>query len=144
MRHPPQSAKATQVYEWDRGRRRHILDELAGEEPLEIRIDGQPVGVTMRTPGDDFDLASGFLLTEGILTRREQIARIGYGRGPDGEPSGNLVDVTLAAGETVDVAHLARHFVSSSSCGICGKASIDSVRARDIQPPGQTFAVDPA
>lgn len=143
MRHPPQSAKPTRVLEWNRGRRRHIVDELAGEEPLEIRIGGEPVSVTMRTPGDDFDLAAGFLLTEGMITRREQIARIAYGRGPDGEPSGNLVDVTLAPGESVDLAHLDRHFFASSSCGICGKASIDHVRARGMQPCTPTLEINP-
>jgi FdhD protein len=144
MRHPPQSAKATRVLEWDRGRRRHLLDELAAEEPLEIRIGGQPLTVTMRTPGDDFDLTAGLLLTEGILARREQITRIAYGRGPDGQPTGNVVDVALADGVGPDTLALAaRNFASTSSCGICGKTSIDAVRAREIQPPNRTFDIDP-
>ena len=143
MRHPPQSAKATHVVEWEGGQQRRLLDEVAAEEPLEIRIGGEPVNVTMRTPGDDFELAAGFLLTEGIITSREQIARIAYACGRDGQPSGNLVDVALAAGTTVDAARLERYFFANSSCGICGKASIDAVRAREIQPPSPTFSIDP-
>ena len=143
MRHPPQSAKATEVVEWDRGRRRRVLDELAAEEPLEIRVGGNPLTVTMRTPGSDFDLAAGFLLTEGIVRRRDEIARIAYARSADGEANGNVADVTLAEGVTLDMAALARHFAASSSCGICGKASIDAVRARDVQPPAASFQVDP-
>jgi FdhD protein len=143
MRHPPQPAKTTGVLEWAAGRQRHLLDELAAEEPLEIRIGDTPVTVTMRTPGDDFDLAAGFLLTEGIIERREHIARIAYAQGPDRQPSGNLVAVTLAAGRAVDAARLDRHFVSTSSCGICGKASIDAVRARDIERPNPAFSLDP-
>jgi FdhD protein len=143
MRHPPQPAKTTGVLEWTAGRRRHVLDELAAEEPLEIRIGDAPVSVTMRTPGDDFDLAAGFLLTEGIIKRREHIARIAYANGPDQQPSGNLVAVTLAAGTEVDRARLDRHFVTTSSCGICGKASIDAVRAREIERPNPAFSFDP-
>ena len=93
MRHAPQSAKSTQVIEWDEGRQRAVLDELAVEEPLEIRVNGQAAGITMRTPGDDFDLAAGFLLTEGIVARRQDIERIVYGCAPDGQISGNRVDV---------------------------------------------------
>jgi FdhD protein len=143
MRHPPQSAKATQVVEWDGDRPRRVLDEVAAEEPLEIRIDGVPVSVTMRTPGDDFDLAAGFLFTEGIVTSREQIARIAYGRGEDDQLSGNLVDVTLAAGTTVDAPRLERHFFTNSSCGICGKTSIEAIRAREIRPPTDRWSIDP-
>ena len=120
-----------------------MLDELAAEEPLEIRIGDTPVSVTMRTPGDDFDLAAGFLLTEGIIKRREHIVRIAYANGPDHQPSGNLVAVTLAAGTKVDSARLDRHFVTTSSCGICGKASIDAVRAREIERPNPAFSLDP-
>jgi FdhD protein len=132
MRHPPQSAKSTDVLEWDGGRRRRVLDELAAEEPLEIRVNLEPLVVTMRTPGDDFDLAAGFLLAEGVISGRAQIGRIEYGPGADGQRSGNRVDVTLSAGATVDQAHLERRFAVTSSCGICGKTSIEAVRAREI------------
>jgi FdhD protein len=143
MRHPPQSARTTGVLEWTAGQQRHLLDELAAEEPLELRIGDAPVTVTMRTPGDDFDLAAGFLLTEGIIRRREHIARIAYANGPDHQLSGNVVAVTVAAGTEVDAARLDRHFVATSSCGICGKASIEAVRARDIERPNPAFSFDP-
>jgi FdhD protein len=143
MRHPPQSAKTTQVLEWNRGRRRRLLDELAAEEPLEIRIAGEPLMVTMRTPGADFDLAAGLLFSEGVISRPEEIEHIAYACGPDGQPSGNLVDVVLASG-AVETGARARHFPATSSCGICGKASIDAVHARDIHPPSAAFDVDPA
>jgi len=143
MRHPPQPAKTTGVLEWIAGRQRHVLDELAAEEPLEIRIGDTPVSVTMRTPGDDFDLAAGFLLTEGIIKRRDHVVQIAYGNGPDHQPSGNVVAVTLAAGTEVDRARFDRHFVTTSSCGICGKASIDAVRAREIERPNPAFSLDP-
>jgi len=108
MRHAPQSAKSTQVIEWDEGRRRAVVDELAVEEPLEIRVNGQAAGITMRTPGDDFDLAAGFLLTEGIVTRRQAIERIVYGSAPDGQISGNRVDVALVEAGPIDVSRLER------------------------------------
>jgi FdhD protein len=144
MRHPPQSARPTQVIEWVAGHRRPVLDELAAEEPLEIRVNGSSVSVTMRTPGDDFELAAGFLASEGIVAGRDQIAQIAYARGPDGEASGNLVDVTLKSEAALDTARLERHFFAASSCGICGKASIDAVRSSHIRAPDWTCAVDGA
>jgi len=142
MRHAPQSAKSTHVTEWDEGRRRSVLDELAVEEPLEIRVNGQSVGVTMRTPGDDFDLAIGFLLTEGIVTGRGDVERIGYGEDESGQTTGNRVDVTLSAAVSFDASHLERRAVANSSCGICGRASIDAVRARDLVAPNPAFSID--
>src|SRR5262249_54046481 len=92
--HPPPSKHVTQ---WDEGRQRSLLDELAVEEPLEIRVNDGAAGITMRTPGDDFDLAAGFLFTEGIATERDQIIRIRYAADSDGQPSANRVDVTLSS-----------------------------------------------
>jgi FdhD protein len=142
MRHTPQSAKSTQVTEWDGGRRRFVLDELAVEEPLEIRVNGQPAGVTMRTPGDDFDLAAGFLLTEGLVANRPDIERIEYGRAPDGQVSGNSVDVRLSRPGEPDVERLERRVMAHSSCGVCGRASIDAVRARGLARIGSELTVD--
>jgi FdhD protein len=144
MRHPPQRAKSTQVVEWDAGLRQVRLDDLVGEEPLEIRVGDAALAVTMRTPGDDFELAAGFLFTEGVLSSAAQIARIAYGRGPDGTVSGNVVDVTLSGGPVPDLQRLERHFVAASSCGICGKASIDAVRARALAPPTGDLRIAPA
>ena len=142
MRHAPQSAKSTQVIEWDEGRRRAVVDELAVEEPLEIRVNGQAAGITMRTPGDDFDLAAGFLLTEGIVTRRQAIERIVYGSAPDGQISGNRVDVALVEAGPIDVSRLERVAAATSSCGVCGRTSIDTVHARGLTPPNAAFTID--
>jgi FdhD protein len=101
-------------------------DLLAAEEPLEIRLAGKQVAVTMRTPapGEDAELALGFLLGEAII-EREQVARISECRSPDGD--GGIVDVSLHPG-TRAAPGWQRNFYASSSCGICGKASIEAVR----------------
>jgi FdhD protein len=83
MRHPPRRAQTTQVLEWEIGHRRHVLDDLVGEEPLEIRVNGTAVSVTMRTPGDDFELAAGFLFGERLAPTGAEIRRIAYGRGAE-------------------------------------------------------------
>jgi FdhD protein len=102
-------------------------DELAVEEPLEIRVKNRAVSVTMRTPGHDEELAAGFLLTEGIVARRSDIVRI--------EPcaldrGGNVLNVIVSQQTTVDFERLTRHVFASSSCGLCGKATIESVHQR--------------
>jgi FdhD protein len=99
-------------------------DALAPEEPLEIRVDNQRVSVTMRTPGYDDELAAGFLLSEGLITRRDQVLRIApYPRNRDK----NVIGVYLAPGVEVDLKRLARSVFISSSCGLCGKTSIEAV-----------------
>ena len=111
------------------GTERRRADTLAGEEPLEIRVDGASFSVTMRTPGDDFDLVAGFLLSEGVVWHPDQIAGISYAAGvnPDGTASYNVVDVRLAPGVPPPGTSLERHVYTSSSCGICGTASIEAV-----------------
>src|SRR5258706_9873220 len=141
MRHPPQRVKTTQVVEWADGQDRPVLDDLAAEEPLEIRVGGEVLTITMRTPGDDFELAAGVLYAEGLVGGRDDIAGISYGRGPDGSSTGNVVDVVLKAGAAIDIRALQRHFVASSSCGICGRSSIESVRMREIPAPNPHFTV---
>ncbi len=141
MRHSPQSAKSTQVTEWDDGRQRPVLDELAVEEPLEICVNGRPAGVTMRTPGDDFELVAGFLLTEGLVNQRRDIERIRYGPAPDGHVSGNRVEVTLSQPHEIDLARLERTAMPSSSCGVCGRASIDMVHARGLARLGAGLTI---
>jgi FdhD protein len=97
-------------------------DVVAVEEPLEIRVGTKPVSVTMRTPGDDFDLALGFLFTEGILKSIDEVESIRHWG------SANVVRVALRDGATVDLQKLQRHFYATSSCGVCGKSSIDALR----------------
>ena len=107
-------------------------DTLAGEEPLETRIAGHSVAVTMRTPGDDFDLVAGFAWSEGLITRPDQLAGLRYCAGADdsGRNSYNVVDIVLAADAPVPEPSIERNFYTTSSCGVCGKASIDAVRVR--------------
>jgi FdhD protein len=143
MRHAPLRVKTTQVVEWNAGEERRVLDDVAAEEPLEIRVGNVALSVTMRTPGDDFELAVGFLYTEGVVERRDDISRVAYGRGPDGEPTGNVVEVTLQQGRSIDFTRLQRNFFTASSCGICGKASIDAVRSREIPPLDCELHIDP-
>lgn len=97
-------------------------DAVVVEEPLEIRVGDKPVSVTLRTPGDDFDLATGFLFTESIINNRDEIDSIRHWGSP------NVVRVSLRQGAQVDLQRLQRHFYSTSSCGVCGKASIDALR----------------
>jgi FdhD protein len=104
-------------------------DSLVAEEPLEIRVGGRSLAVTMRTPGHDYELATGFLLTEGLIAGGADLATISYCPGPDKQEF-NVLDVTLAAGVDPPPADAARPFVTTSSCGLCGKASIDNVRSR--------------
>lgn len=105
-------------------------DTLAAEEPLEIRVGGRELAVTMRTPGSDFDLAAGFLLSEGVVSQADDIAAITYRGGElsDGSNTFNVVDVTLAPGVPLPDPEASRAFYTTSSCGICGKASISAVR----------------
>jgi FdhD protein len=100
-------------------------DKLAREEPLEIRVRGRSVAVTMRTPGHDEELAAGFLLTEGLVRKRGDVTLIAHCPGA-AEPE-NILNVFVAPSVTVDMARLTRHVFAGSSCGVCGKASIESV-----------------
>ncbi|HUV57584.1 MAG TPA: formate dehydrogenase accessory sulfurtransferase FdhD [Acidimicrobiales bacterium] len=108
------------------------LDTLAGEEPLELRVNGRSLAVTMRTPGADFDLAAGFLVSEGVISRTEELVTMRYcaGKGADEINRFNILDLDLARGVTPPSDDVARAFFTTSSCGLCGKASIDAVRTR--------------
>jgi FdhD protein len=141
MHHPPQRVKATEVVEWKEGHERHVLDDLAAEEPLEIRVGGEVATITMRTPGDDFELAAGFLHAEGLIDRRDEVARISYGRALDGTATGNVVDVVLQQERAIDMGVLHRHVVAASSCGICGRTSIAAIQARETPAPNPDFSI---
>lgn len=109
-------------------------DTVAAEEPLEIRLDGTALAVTMRTPGDDFDLVHGFLATEGVIAGPQDVAGLRYcdSLDADGRNTYNVVDVDLAPGVRPPDTALDRNFVTSSACGVCGKASIDAIRTRAV------------
>ncbi len=122
-------------------------DSLAVEEPLEIRlgfpkngrIEHKAISITMRTPGDDLELAAGFLFTEGIITTPEQVSRIRYCGLPDkGKNIQNTAVVELAENVAVDLKRLERNFYTTSSCGVCGKSSIEALHtgARKINSNG--------
>ncbi|WP_214365245.1 formate dehydrogenase accessory sulfurtransferase FdhD [Pseudonocardia sp. H11422] len=107
-------------------------DSLAAEEPLEIRVDGKPLSVTMRTPGHDVELAHGFLLTEGVLGSAGDIAVARYCDSLDenGRNTYNVLDIALAPGVEPPDTSVERNFYTTSSCGVCGKASLDAVRLK--------------
>jgi FdhD protein len=111
-------------------------DKLAAEEPLEIRLGGRSLAVTMRTPGHDIELAAGFLVSEGVVRQRDDISTARYCAGATDLDDGavvntyNVLDVQLAPGVTVPEFGLERSVYTSSSCGVCGKASIDAVRTQ--------------
>lgn len=113
-------------------------DVLAAEEPLEIRLvwqDGaeiarKPIAITMRTPGDDFELAAGFLHGEGIIHRQDDVVDVSYCTDEDEDQKLNIVNVTLRPGLAFDVSRLERNFYTTSSCGVCGKAALDSLEVQ--------------
>lgn len=107
-------------------------DTLAGEEPLEIRVAGVPLTVTMRTPGHDYELAAGFLMSEGAISEASEFGGATYCRGIGvNDPNGyNVLDVRATPEVAARVPELTRNFATTSSCGICGKASIDAIEAK--------------
>lgn len=126
----------SQVWVVENGQGRSRSDRLATEEPLEIRLTSpqQTVAVTMRTPGADFELAAGFLYSEGVVSSREDIQRISYcvDSKVDGSQRYNIVNVTLKKGLTPDLQPLERHFFTTSACGVCGKASIEALKISEL------------
>lgn len=107
------------------------IDTLAAEEPLEIRVAGAPLAITMRTPGHDVELAAGFLVSEGVIASADDFHSAIHcgGPGTGGRVNEyNVLDVTLAPGVRPPAPEVTRHFYTTSSCGMCGKASIDAVR----------------
>ncbi|WP_405487194.1 formate dehydrogenase accessory sulfurtransferase FdhD [Streptomyces sp. NBC_00096] len=111
-------------------------DTLVAEEPLEIRLNGKPLAITMRTPGDDFALAVGFLVSEGVLGSASDVRAVTYceGAAEDGTNTYNVVNVQLAPGVPVPDITLERNVYTTSSCGLCGKASLDAVRTATLFP----------
>ena len=102
-------------------------DQVTVEEPLEIRVEETPIAVVMRTPRHDFELAAGFLCTEGLIKSPQELGAISYCTAAEPPNEENIVEVKLAAGVDFDRQRLQRNFYASSSCGVCGKASIEAI-----------------
>ena len=132
----PASRTLRQVRVIEDGRARTRPDELATEEPLEIRLvvggRRQSVAITMRTPGADFELAVGFLFSEGLIAGRDVVRRVTYCTDSevDAEQRYNIVNVELAGAAAPDLRSLERHFFTNSACGVCGKATLDALAVR--------------
>lgn len=137
-----ESAHAVKVLRYDAGHVIEADDEVAPEEPLEIRVRGRPVSITMRTPGHDEELAAGFLLSEGIIRCAPHVLKM---EACERNEEGNLLNVQLDPLVPVNFEKLTRHVFASSSCGLCGKASIDAVRGQfppvesDVKVPAETI-----
>jgi FdhD protein len=131
----------TQVTQWEDGKATRVEDYLAAEEPLEMRAGQYSLGVTLRTPGDDEDLVAGFLFTEGIISRREDLAALRMLGDTDTER--NLVRVTLDPSVRLTSNSAARRFSAGSACGVCGKASITQLRRRGLHRPTAASLFDP-
>jgi FdhD protein len=127
-------------------------DTLTVEEPLELRVNGTPLTVTMRTPGHDIELVHGFLMSEGLIRSADDIALARYcegavvsGESGYDENTYNVIDVTLAPGVAAPAASATRAFFTNSSCGVCGKASIEQLRAQsafDVRSDATEFAAE--
>lgn len=138
--------KAT-VWVVENGIARSRWDQLTTEEPLEIRLvePKQTVAVTMRTPGADFELAAGFLYSEGVVRQREDIRQMSYcvDRSVDGLQRYNIINVDLKEGLQPDLQPLERHYFTTSACGVCGKASIEALKIRDCPVIPKNLKVTP-
>ena len=123
-----QESKTVKIQRWKEGGLQPTeSDAVATEEPLEIRVRGRSIAITMRTPGHDEELAAGFLVTENIIHHRHDVSEIAHCREGEAAQLGNTMNVFLTPEVDVDFSQLTRHFFASSSCGLCGKASIESV-----------------
>ncbi len=145
MKTPTGSKTKATVWVVENGKVRSHSDQVATEEPLEIRLVSpqKTVAVTMRTPGADFELAAGFLYSEGVVSSRQDIERISYCVDPnvDGEQRYNIVNVKLREGLSIDLQPLERHFFTTSACGVCGKASLEALRLRGCSVIPDTLEV---
>jgi FdhD protein len=122
------------------------VDTLVVEEPLEIRYAGRPLAVTMRTPGDDFDLVAGFLVSEGVISEPKDVRTLRYCAPPgtDADAAYNHVEVVLGAGVAPPEPSMERAFTTTSACGVCGKASMADVRTRTRWPvDGDPLRISP-
>ena len=137
----PAASRSVAIMRWVDGVAQQTTDAVAAEEPLAIRVRGRAISVTMRTPGHDEELAAGFLLTENVIARPADVLRV--------EPCernefGNVINVLLAPDVLVDFDRLTRHVFASSSCGVCGKTSIEATQSQHppIKPDDVAIGVD--
>jgi FdhD protein len=146
------STSTLQVERLEPGARQALRDPVAVEEPMEIRVETtvsghvstRSVSVTMRTPGQDFELAAGFLFSEGILGGREELREITYCQSGEAQQY-NVVTVRFREEVALDPELLTRNFYTSSSCGVCGKGSLEAVEVRGCQAlPDGTLVLDPS
>ena len=135
------SIEVTQVTEWEDGKADRVADYLAAEEPLEMRSGRFSLGITLRTPGDDEELVAGFLFTEGIISRREDLVALRMPSNTDAAK--NLVRVMLNSNVRLAANSAARRFSAGSACGVCGKASITQLRRRGLRRPEAATLFDP-
>jgi FdhD protein len=135
------SIELTQVIDWQDGKATRVEDYLAAEEPLEMRAGRYSLGVTLRTPGDDEELVAGFLLTEGVISRREDVVALRTAGRNASER--NLLRVTLDRRVHLSAGSAARRFSAGSACGVCGKASIAQLRRRGLRRPEAAAPFDP-
>jgi FdhD protein len=143
---PGAETKAT-VVSFAGAERAERSDVLTTEEPLEIRVSiagrSKTVGITMRTPGADFELAVGFLFGEGVITQRTQVVQVSYCKDTDlpADQLYNIVIVELDPTSEPDLRPLDRHFYTSSACGVCGKANLESIALRGVTRLGSDMTV---
>ena len=110
------------------GRRSELTDTVSTELPLEIRVRGQGIAITMRTPGHDRELAAGFALSEGLITHPQHLLEVEHCRREEAEHSENIINLFIDATADCNIENLTRHVVANSSCGICGKATLEAVQ----------------
>lgn len=149
MKQPPSSKTKTKIWVVENGKIRPRSDYLATEEPLEIRLVAdevrRTVAITMRTPGNDFELAAGFLFSEGVIQKKSDIRRITHcvDKEVEIENRYNIVNVELSTDELPNFASLERHFYTTSACGVCGKTSLESLRLRGFPSIPKTLEISP-
>lgn len=133
----PRLSKRVKIIRVDAtGGQAHREDAVVAEEPFELRLGGRPLTVTMRTPGNDVELAHGFLLSEGVIRSREDVVTATYCGSVDdeGHNTYNVLNVTLSPDVPPPSTDIERNFYTTSSCGICGKASLEAVRLSSAFP----------
>jgi len=141
MEPSPRAVNHFTVCEWNDKKTQRVRDALAGEEPLQIQLGNRRLSVTMRTPGNDRELAVGFLFTEGVIQSAKDLANFLDGDGS--RPDQNVLRIELKNPRTFNSKRVKRNFIANSSCGLCGKALIEDCRLQGIKRPNPRFRLDP-